>query len=98
MASQPFVASGENPRHLSPPAPSVWSSDKAWLIYIALVTVIVHLIVGNRYGFQRDELATLEDARHLAFSTARGGGGGNSNHSADRGTRDRSAPRVPPQL
>lgn len=25
------------------------------------------MVVGNRYGFQRDELATLEDARHLAW-------------------------------
>ena len=29
--------------------------------------MIVHLIVGNRYGIHRDELATLEDARHLAW-------------------------------
>jgi hypothetical protein len=46
---------------------SVWLSDTALLIYIALATVILHLIIGNRYGFQRDELATLEDARHLAW-------------------------------
>ena len=25
------------------------------------------MLTGNRYGFQRDELATLEDARHLAW-------------------------------
>lgn len=50
----------------SPPA-SAWTSDVAVLIYVALCTILVHLIVGNRYGFQRDELATLEDARHLAW-------------------------------
>src|SRR5271166_86214 len=49
------------------PAQSIWLSDNALLIYIALATVIVHLIVGNRYGIHRDELATLEDARHLAW-------------------------------
>ncbi len=54
-------------RRSSAPAPSVWLSDTALLIYIALATVILHLIIGNRYGIHRDELATLEDARHLAW-------------------------------
>ena len=44
---------------------NIWVSDTALLIYIALITVIAHWITGNRYGFHRDELATLEDARHL---------------------------------
>lgn len=46
---------------------SWWLSDTALLIYLALVTVIVHMLVGQRYGFHRDELATLDDARHLAW-------------------------------
>jgi hypothetical protein len=46
---------------------SVWFGDTALLIYLALVTVIVHMLVGQRYGFHRDELATLDDARHLAW-------------------------------
>jgi len=46
---------------------SIWSSDLAILTYLALATVIVHLITGTRFGFHRDELATLEDARHLAW-------------------------------
>ena len=29
--------------------------------------MVIHLIIGNRYGIHRDELATLEDARHLAW-------------------------------
>jgi hypothetical protein len=44
-----------------------WKSDAAILIYLALATVIVHLLTGGRYGFHRDELATLDDARHLAW-------------------------------
>ena len=44
---------------------NIWVSDTALLIYIALFTVIAHWITGHRYGFDRDELATLEDARHL---------------------------------
>lgn len=39
-----------------------------WLIAIALVTVALHAVVGGKYGFHRDELATLDDARHLAWS------------------------------
>jgi 4-amino-4-deoxy-L-arabinose transferase-like glycosyltransferase len=46
---------------------SFWLGDTAWLIYFALLTVIVHLAVGQRYGIHRDELATLDDARHLAW-------------------------------
>jgi hypothetical protein len=54
------VSSSAN-RHFS------WSSDVAILIYVALATVIVHLITGGRFGFHRDELATLEDSRNLAW-------------------------------
>jgi len=46
---------------------SRWSSDTALLCYLALVTVIFHMLAGQRYGFHRDELATLDDARHLAW-------------------------------
>jgi hypothetical protein len=47
--------------------PSRWRSDIAVLVYIAAATIIVHLLTGGRYGFHRDELATLDDARHLAW-------------------------------
>ncbi len=46
---------------------SRWSSDTALLIYLALITVVVHWITGGRYGFHRDELALLDDARHMAW-------------------------------
>jgi 4-amino-4-deoxy-L-arabinose transferase-like glycosyltransferase len=46
---------------------SLWLGDTALLVYLALVTVIVHMLVGQRYGIHRDELATLDDARHLAW-------------------------------
>jgi hypothetical protein len=52
------------PTHTSP---NPWASDNALLIYIAAATVLIHMLVGNRYGFHRDELAILEDARHLAW-------------------------------
>ncbi|HEY1422372.1 MAG TPA: glycosyltransferase family 39 protein [Candidatus Acidoferrum sp.] len=44
---------------------SIWLSDTAMLVYIAAATVVIHWITGHRYGFQRDELATLDDSRHL---------------------------------
>jgi 4-amino-4-deoxy-L-arabinose transferase-like glycosyltransferase len=49
------------------PSSSRWSSDVAVLVYLALATVLVHLLTGGRYGFHRDELATLDDARHLSW-------------------------------
>jgi Dolichyl-phosphate-mannose-protein mannosyltransferase len=39
----------------------------AAVVAIALGTVVVHLATGWRYGFNRDELMALEDARHLAW-------------------------------
>jgi hypothetical protein len=44
-----------------------WSGDLAILIYIGCATIAVHVFTGGRYGFHRDELATLDDARHLAW-------------------------------
>jgi Dolichyl-phosphate-mannose-protein mannosyltransferase len=46
---------------------SFWRSDLALLIYLASSTIVVHVLVGGHYGFHRDELATLDDARHLAW-------------------------------
>jgi Dolichyl-phosphate-mannose-protein mannosyltransferase len=46
---------------------SLWFGDTALLIYLALLTVVVHMLVGQRYGIHRDELATVDDARHLAW-------------------------------
>src|ERR1700676_2467695 len=34
---------------------------------MGLATILLHALTGGRYGFQRDELATLDDARHLAW-------------------------------
>jgi Dolichyl-phosphate-mannose-protein mannosyltransferase len=44
---------------------SVWGADVALLIYIAVATIVAHVVTAGKYGFHRDELATLEDARHL---------------------------------
>ena len=42
-------------------------ADLWLLIAIAATTVVAHWLTGGRYGFHRDELATLDDARHLAW-------------------------------
>ena len=37
------------------------------LLAVAGAVLFVHVLTGGRYGFHRDELATLDDARHLAW-------------------------------
>jgi hypothetical protein len=39
----------------------------AILVLIGASTLLVHLLAAGRYGFNRDELSVLEDARHLAW-------------------------------
>src|SRR4030095_2327548 len=40
-------------------------SDLGILIVIALVRVMFSVVTNGQYGFHRDELQTLDDARHL---------------------------------
>ncbi|MBV9008962.1 MAG: glycosyltransferase family 39 protein [Verrucomicrobia bacterium] len=37
------------------------------LLALALLSVAVHCLVNHRYGFHRDELPVIDDARHLAW-------------------------------
>ena len=39
----------------------------AWLIGLAALRLLLHTATNGQYGFHRDELATLADARHLAW-------------------------------
>ena len=43
------------------------SGDVTILLALGVATVAVHAWTGGRYGFHRDELATLDQARHLAW-------------------------------
>src|SRR5215467_5224685 len=43
------------------------SNDLAVLVLWATAGVLLHTLTNGRYGFHRDELATLDDARHLAW-------------------------------
>lgn len=42
-------------------------ADLAGLLALALVGVVLHTLANDQYGYHRDELATLDDARHLAW-------------------------------
>jgi Dolichyl-phosphate-mannose-protein mannosyltransferase len=44
-----------------------WDKGLVWVVAIAMGTVVLHLATGWRYGFDRDELMALDDARHLAW-------------------------------
>lgn len=43
------------------------AQDFRILAAFALALVLLHVLVNGRYGFHRDELATLDDARYLAW-------------------------------
>jgi 4-amino-4-deoxy-L-arabinose transferase-like glycosyltransferase len=43
------------------------SADLGILILLALARLALHLLTDGQYGFHRDELATLDDARRLAW-------------------------------
>ncbi|MGA7524308.1 MAG: glycosyltransferase family 39 protein [Acidobacteriaceae bacterium] len=51
--SAPPITKGRNPT--------------AILLLLAALTVVFHFAIGSRYGFHRDELQFLFDARHLAW-------------------------------
>jgi hypothetical protein len=40
-------------------------SDLGVLILVAAARLVLHIATNNQYGFHRDELQTLDDARHL---------------------------------
>jgi 4-amino-4-deoxy-L-arabinose transferase-like glycosyltransferase len=46
---------------------SILLSDTSILIYLALIKLIIHIATDHQYGFHRDELAMIDDARHPAW-------------------------------
>jgi 4-amino-4-deoxy-L-arabinose transferase-like glycosyltransferase len=52
---------------MSPTFRKLFASDLAVLILLGLVRLVLHTLTNHQYGFHRDELAMLEDARHLAL-------------------------------
>jgi hypothetical protein len=54
-----------NPGYHSSQASPVSRADWAILLGIAAIVALIHLATNGRYGFHRDELQFLTDARHL---------------------------------
>ena len=52
---------------MTQPRRSVLDSDLAILVAIAAARFVFHLLTNGAYGWHRDELAVLDDARHLAW-------------------------------
>lgn len=46
---------------------SFLSSDLGILMLLAIARLLLHVLTNSQYGFHRDELATLDDARYLAW-------------------------------
>lgn len=42
-------------------------TDFILLCGVALLMLVIHALTNHQYGFHRDELATIDDARHLAW-------------------------------
>jgi len=54
------------------PRPHIWqgalaASDLGILALLALALFLLHTLTNGQYGFHRDELMTLDNARHLAW-------------------------------
>jgi hypothetical protein len=47
--------------------PRIVLTDLSALILLALVRLALHTLTNGQYGFHRDELATIDDARYLAW-------------------------------
>lgn len=64
MDESAAMSSGGGPSRVSI---SPWRNGNALLCYVAAAMVALLWITNRGYGFHRDELATLDDARHLAW-------------------------------
>lgn len=52
---------------MNAPDDSSFRGDLAWLVALASAVFAMHCFTNHNYGFHRDELATLDDSRHLAW-------------------------------
>jgi hypothetical protein len=58
---------GERERLTRTRFPFSISNDLSLLVIFAFAKLLLHALTNGQYGFHRDELATLDDARHLAW-------------------------------
>lgn len=52
---------------MAAPRGNLARADLAILLALAVARLLLHLLTNGQYGFHRDELAVLDDARHLAW-------------------------------
>ncbi len=56
---------GEDSESMGKRLADLFSSDLGVLVLIAAARMVLHIATNGQYGFHRDELQTLDDARHL---------------------------------
>src|SRR5229473_2771323 len=60
-----FLTIGEDSRSMGKRIALSFRSDLGVLLLVAAARLLLHLATNGQYGFHRDELQTLDDARHL---------------------------------
>src|SRR5229473_3008314 len=60
-----FLTIGEDSRSMGKRIAVFFRSDLGVLVLLAAARLLLHLATNGQYGFHRDELQTLDDARHL---------------------------------
>jgi Dolichyl-phosphate-mannose-protein mannosyltransferase len=63
----PFPARTPDVVATQAPSPSVPRTEHLALLVMSAAIALLHIATNNRYGFHRDELQFLSDARHLAW-------------------------------
>jgi hypothetical protein len=56
---------GEDSKSMGKRIASFFRSDLGVLVLVAAARMVLHIATDGQYGFHRDELQTLDDARHL---------------------------------
>ena len=56
---------GSDPESMTNRLADFCRSDLGLLVFVGAARLVLHIATNNQYGFHRDELQTLDDARHL---------------------------------
>src|SRR5258708_28118654 len=62
-----FLRIGENFDSMGKRIADFFRSDFGVLVLVAVAWLVLHIATNGQYGFHRDELQTLDDARHLGY-------------------------------
>jgi 4-amino-4-deoxy-L-arabinose transferase-like glycosyltransferase len=67
MENESAVKDGAVNMSKSSTSRGITASDTSILLLLGLAVILMHTLVNGQYGFHRDELLTLGNARHLAW-------------------------------